>query len=226
MLLQSLSASKCKNIQNIPCPTFADIATAIRALSHLNIKANSLDDGSKRALGKALVWSKVQFLACDEWSITEETHTFDVARTRSSSDLAMLTAIAQNNPTLVLTGLKGHLCAGSCKSGSLMCGCGIMWYMALSLKMGFFISCILVVLACTLSFVFFLPPFIESVRICYYASQASMACNTMPSTKYRRIKSSIESDAELDDLEISVEIAAADGMELRNRGVPTRVQRI
>ena len=72
-----------------------------------NIKANSLDDGSKRALGKALVWSKVQFLACDEWSITEETHSFDVAHTRSSSNLAMLTAIAQNNRTLVLTGLKG-----------------------------------------------------------------------------------------------------------------------
>jgi hypothetical protein len=99
-----------------------------------------------------------------------------------------------------------------------------MWYMALSLKMGFFISCILVLLACALSFICFLPLFIENVRICYYASQASMACNTMPSTKYRRIKSSIESDAELDELEISVGIAAADGIELRNRGVPTRVQ--
>jgi hypothetical protein len=90
--------------------------------------------------------------------------------------------------------------------------------------MGFFVSCVLVVLASVHS-ASFLPPFIENVRICYYASQASMACNTMPSTKYRRIKSSIESDAELDELELSVGIAAApDGIELRNRGVHTRVQ--
>ena len=33
LLLPFLSASKSKNIQNIPCPTFADIASAIRALA-------------------------------------------------------------------------------------------------------------------------------------------------------------------------------------------------
>ena len=31
-LLLFLSASKCENIKNIPCPTFADIVPAIRAL--------------------------------------------------------------------------------------------------------------------------------------------------------------------------------------------------
>ena len=47
MLLPFLSASECKNIQTIPCPTFADICLAIRALTSVNILANYI--GTERA---------------------------------------------------------------------------------------------------------------------------------------------------------------------------------
>ena len=42
MLLLFLSASKCKNTKNIPCPTFADIRLTIRALENLHISANGI----------------------------------------------------------------------------------------------------------------------------------------------------------------------------------------
>ena len=37
-----LSASKCKNIKNIPCPTFADIHLAIRAMMTVNVMGNKI----------------------------------------------------------------------------------------------------------------------------------------------------------------------------------------
>ena len=49
------SASKCKNIKNIPCPTFADIASAIRALVKLILANNRMaSKDAGRALAEAL----------------------------------------------------------------------------------------------------------------------------------------------------------------------------
>ena len=54
MQLLSLSASKCKNIQNIPCPTFADIASAIRALTSLNLADNALGSEGAKHVAEAI----------------------------------------------------------------------------------------------------------------------------------------------------------------------------
>ena len=55
-----LSASKCKNIKNIPCPTFGDVRLTIRALTSLNI-SNSMILGAEagRAFAVALASNAV-----------------------------------------------------------------------------------------------------------------------------------------------------------------------
>ena len=53
--LSSPSASKCKNI---PCPTFADIASAIRALVKFDISKNRLRAEGTKAVAKALKGNK------------------------------------------------------------------------------------------------------------------------------------------------------------------------
>lgn len=51
LLLPFPTASKCENTKNIPCPTFADIASAIRALTSLNVSKNAM---LTKEAGKAL----------------------------------------------------------------------------------------------------------------------------------------------------------------------------
>jgi hypothetical protein len=239
----------------------ADAIPDMRALEILDISDNSIRepsaklfykrgslfcDSAYRALGKALAESEVQFLICDEWCITEETRTFDVATTRSSGDLmAMLAALAQNNRTsLVLTGLERRLFAASCKSGCLMYGCWFLWFSALVLTVGivrrplyhprevfgldgvydvypgtsfliFFMALLFAVSLHHVSLHVLLPRLIDNVRVCYYVARlVSMRC-AQPSKYYR----GVNSDAELDELEISVRQRTAARAEMGPRAV-------
>ena len=45
-----ISASKCKNTKNIPCPTLADIDLSIRALAKLDLRRNGIFDSIKQQI--------------------------------------------------------------------------------------------------------------------------------------------------------------------------------
>ena len=78
-----------------------DILPTMGALSILNVKGNTLGDKGKRALGEALKQSNVQFVICDEWSVTQETTRLDVSGKRlKPADAIMLGGVIHNNGVL------------------------------------------------------------------------------------------------------------------------------
>jgi hypothetical protein len=79
------------------------IANAIKnmgALSFLNVKG-------KRSLGKAIQESNVQFLVCDEWSITQDTTELDVSgKNLQAADATLLAGVISNNGAISRVNLE------------------------------------------------------------------------------------------------------------------------
>ncbi len=71
------------------------------ALTSLNIKDNSIEKEGKAALGNALLKSNVQFMVCDEWSVTLETLSLDVGSKKlAAADAVLLAGVISTNGAL------------------------------------------------------------------------------------------------------------------------------
>jgi Leucine-rich repeat (LRR) protein len=79
----------------------ADAIKDMRALSFLNVKDNKIGDDGKRSRGKAIQESNVQFLVCDEWSVTQDTTELDVSgKDLQAAGAALLGGVISNNGAL------------------------------------------------------------------------------------------------------------------------------
>ncbi len=74
----------------------------------MNIKSNGIGDVlRKTALGRALQQSNVQFIICDEWSITQATIDLDVSgKGLDSADAVVLVSVLHNNRSLTSVNLS------------------------------------------------------------------------------------------------------------------------
>ena len=108
-VLKELDLSKCNMKNPASVKAFSAGLGAIRALSFLNIKDNKIDDEGKTAIGSALRQSNVQFLICDEWSITQETDELNLSsKELKTADAVLLGGILCNNSVLTSLNVSGN----------------------------------------------------------------------------------------------------------------------
>jgi hypothetical protein len=103
-------------------PGFAqELAVGIadnEALSFLNVKDNKIGDEGKRSLGKAIQESNVQFLVCDERSVTQDTTELDVSgKDLQAAGAALLGGVISNNGALTSLDISSNNLVGEKGTG-------------------------------------------------------------------------------------------------------------
>jgi Ran GTPase-activating protein (RanGAP) involved in mRNA processing and transport len=86
----------------------------------LNVKGNTIGNEGKRSLGKAIKDSNVQFLVCDEWSLTPDTTELDVhGKNLQAVDTILLGGVISNNGAMTSLNMSKNSMKGAAAGKAL-----------------------------------------------------------------------------------------------------------